>query len=446
MKFLDPVSQSIADELIKNPPKNSLPGCYQEYMDKFGVKRDKVRSVYKRLKQKGLLKDHRHNLPEGEKFGTTMEVRDNQAVVKGFCPFQIKTQEELIEHCQIDTTKWKIIQWECSAWNSIHKDKQKNAHIHQLYRVYVKMVPNIIIGDLALQKEVLLEEFSQSAPRDYNERLEHYYSIRNKSLRSNRDLLFEPAIFDLHVGKLAWKEETGETYNSGEAVKRFVTANEVLLGRVDINRIERILLPLGNDMVHIDNKAGMTANGTPQDTDGRYYQMIRTTKHMVIDTIDKFLDIAPVDVMIIPGNHDYTTMFNIGEILDAWYRNTNMVNIFNAPTQRKFYQYGKVGLMFTHGDEEKIADLPQIFANSNKKLWYETEFRQIQLGHFHKRKQIQYLTMDSFPGVEVKIMSSLSGTDAYHARKGYSSPKKAEALMFHKDEGQVGEFFYNMSS
>lgn len=450
MQFKNEKYQRLAEDMIANPILRNTAGCYDYFVKKHGVSRDTVRKMQDRLEKEGKVPPRERNKSEYARVPSTNQSsfteKGDEAFVKTTSPVKIKTLEELIAHCEIDTSIWNVKTWECTAWNSMHKDEESNAHIHQLFRVWARLERILITENLEKQKSVLLDEFSNTAPRDYQERLSNYYRIRNSGKSFSRDLLYESAIFDLHIGKLAWKEETGENYDSAEAVKRFVTANEVLLGRVDINRIEKILIPLGNDMIHIDNRQGMTANGTPQDIDSRYYKMIRTAKHMLVDTIDKFLDIAPVEIVIVPGNHDFTTMFNIGEILDAWYRNVKFVNIYNAPTQRKFYQYGKVGFMFTHGDEEKITDLPQIFAATNKQLWADTEFRQIQIGHFHKKKTIAHLTMDSFPGVEVKILSSLSGTDAYHARKGYSAPKKAEALMFHKDEGQVGEFFYNLPS
>lgn len=440
MNFKSDLNRRIAEYFIENPIREFKEGCYNEAAAKFGASKENVRNVYKLLRKRGKVPHPSDHFDEKE-----FKVSENgEAVLRVSSKREITSLEELVEHCKIDLEKWTVKEWQCSAWNAMHKDAAKNAHIHTMYRVFAKLSPRLIIQDLEKQKEVLLEELKNLNSPEEHDRLERYFKTRSRKEKALRDLLYEPCVFDLHVGKMAWAEETGENYNSAEAVKRYVTANEVLLGRVDISRIERIVVPLGNDMAHIDNRHGTTINGTQQDTDSRYFKMIRTIKNMCISTIDRFLDIAPVDIVIISGNHDFSTMFNIGEILDAYFHHNKYVNVINTASSRKFYQYGQNSFMFTHGDEEKIADLPQIFAASNPTLWADTRFRQIQIGHFHKKKTMSHLTIDSFPGVEVKILSSLSGTDAWHYRKGYISPKKAEALMFHAQEGQVGEFFYNL--
>lgn len=442
MTFINPLDHEISDYLLKNPIKEFKEGCYEHYMTKFNVGREKIRTVYRKLRKEGLL-PHPNDLRKNQ--DKEFKVHENgDATIRMSSKKEITGIDELIEHCRIDTEQWNIKEWECSAWNAMHKDSDKKAHIHTMYRVWAKLTPRVLIRDLEKQKDALLNELRESSLTTPAEILEDYYKLRNKGRSEIRDLLYEPAVFDLHIGKMAWGEETGENYDSAEAVKRFVTANEVLLGRVDVSRIDRILIPIGNDMLHIDNRQGTTINGTPQDTDSRYFKMIRTCKNMIISTVEKFLQIAPVDIVVVSGNHDFTTMFNIGEIMDAYFHNNKYVNVINPATSRKYYQYGLNSFMFTHGDEEKITDLPQIFAASNPHLWAATKHRQIQIGHFHKKKTINYLNMDSFPGVEVKILSSLSGTDAWHYRKGYMSPKKAEAMMFHPQEGQVGEFFYNL--
>jgi len=440
MNFKSDLNQQIADYLIQNPIKEFKEGYYDPIATKFNVTKEQVRNIYRRLRKQGQISHPNNNQQEKE-----FKVSENgHATLRMASKKEITSLEELVDHCKIDLKVWKVIKWGCGAWNSITKDAAKQAHIHTMYRVYADLAPRIIIQDLEKQKDALLNELRESSLVEPAECLQAYYKLRSGKERAVRDLLFEPAVFDLHIGKMAWREETGEDYDSTEAVKRFVTANEVLLGRVDLSRIERILVPVGNDMVHIDNRQGLTTNGTPQDTDSRYFKMIRTTKNMIISTVEKFLLIAPVDIVIVSGNHDFSTMFNIGEILDAYFHHNRYVNVINPATSRKFYQYGLNSFMLTHGDEEKIADLPQIFAASNPKLWADTKYRQIQIGHFHKKKTIANVTIDSFPGVEVKILSSLSGTDAWHYRKGYMAPKRAEALMFHAQEGQVGEFFYNL--
>lgn len=249
---------------------------------------------------------------------------------------------------------------------------------------------------------------------------------------------------DLHVGKLAWGEETGEDYDINIAIRRCREAVSELVSRLNTSTIERILLPLGNDLISVDNKSGTTTLGTPQSEDGRFGKMFRATKNLVIDTITLLTKIAPVDVLIIPGNHDEATMFTLGEVLEAWYKNDKDVTINNSPKLRKYYQYGKNMVMFTHGDKEKHNELGLIAAHEEPAMWGETKYREVHLGHFHKSKSTQYTTGDEFPGFKIRILPSLSGADAWHHAQGYLAAKGAKAFVWDRDKGLITEHTYNL--
>lgn len=255
--------------------------------------------------------------------------------------------------------------------------------------------------------------------------------------------LLELALFDLHIGKLATKEECGEEYTVEIAIERYKAAINDLLSRINVANIDRILLPVGNDFVHVDSKRNMTTAGTPQDCATRYTNMVVTAKKLLIDTINKLSLLAPVDVVVIHGNHDTHTMFALGEMMTAYYHNDSKVTIDNSPTQRKYYAYHNTAIQFTHGNEEKHTDLPLIFASEKPKLWGIADHRYCQLGHYHKTKKMNYVGVDSLNGVEIQILPSLSGADAWHTSKGYIASKQAKAFLFDKQHGLISEFTYH---
>src|SRR5690606_19079944 len=124
---------------------------------------------------------------------------------------------------------------------------------------------------------------------------------------------------------------TDEDYDLKIAEKRVKEAVKDLLSRVNIATIHRILLPIGNDLINIDNRYNTTFAGTPQDSDCRYMKIIKIVKRILIEVIDELSMIAPVDVIVVPGNHDTTSSFMMGEILEAFYHKNELVNIDNAP-------------------------------------------------------------------------------------------------------------------
>jgi hypothetical protein len=255
--------------------------------------------------------------------------------------------------------------------------------------------------------------------------------------------LLELALFDLHIGKLATKEECGEDYNESIAVERYKAAIADLLSRVDTKNIDRILLPVGNDFVHVDSRRNTTTYGTPQDCSTRYTSMITVAKKLLIDTINKLSLLAPVDIIVIHGNHDTHTMFALGEMLNAYYHKDSRVTVDNSPTQRKYYAYHTTAIQFTHGNEEKHTDLPLIFASEKPRLWGLASHRYCQLGHYHKSKKMNYVGVDSLNGVEIQILPSLSSSDAWHQSKGYIANKQAKAFLFDKNNGLISEFTYH---
>lgn len=261
---------------------------------------------------------------------------------------------------------------------------------------------------------------------------------------TSKTQLVEISFPDLHIGKLSWDKETGEDYDITIAVQRAKDAVSELISRLDITKVDRILLPLGNDLISVDNKMGTTTMGTPQSADGRFGKMFRATKDLVIDTVTALNKIAPVDILIVPGNHDESTMFTLGEVLEAWYKDDKGVTVNNSPKLRKYYQYGANMIMLTHGDKEKHSELGLIAAHEEAKMWGATKYREVHLGHFHKSKSTSYTTGDEFPGFKIRILPSLSGADAWHYAQGYLSAKGAKAFVWDKNKGLVTEHTYNL--
>jgi hypothetical protein len=248
----------------------------------------------------------------------------------------------------------------------------------------------------------------------------------------------------VHFGKLAHSEECGEDYDLKIAAERYREAIYGLLSHIDTDDVERILLPIGQDMFNVDNGEGTTTAGTPQDTDTRFYKMVRTVKNLLIEIVNELAAIAPVDIVVVAGNHDEQTSFLLGEILDAYYHNTERVIVQNSASLRKYYEYGTVGILLTHGDKEKHSELGMIFAAENPGLWARTTQRYIQIGHKHHNKKIEYLRTQDFQGFQVQILPSLSGPDAWHKGRGYIALKQAKALIYDKVDGLIGELTHTV--
>ena len=441
------LKKAISDYLLENGVDRSKPNCYTPIAKKFGVESEYIRQIYKRLRKKGLVDDNTvHKQFEDVTLGTKKLERSYQENIKAgsadvttVTDKHIKTLQDLIDVCSIDTKVWNIDWWECNKWEVGAKDAASNLVIKPLFQVKAKLSKRKIAVDLELQKAKIIEELKAFAP--------NYGVLKNiqwsEKKNSNRKYLYEISLSDHHFGKLSWSPESGEDYDIKIAQKRWEKAVSELLSRVNLDTVERFLLPIGNDLFHMDNKNNSTTSGTVVDSDSRFFKMVSLVKGVLVETIDRLQSIAPVDVVIIPGNHDFHASLWIGEVLAAWYRKAEDVSIDYAPTTRKYYRYGQVGIQLTHGNEEPHGQLGLLFATQAKQLWADTKYHFCQIGHFHRVKKIQYVDIEEHPGFQVETLPSLSATDFWHFKKGYSSGKAAKAFLFHKDQGKVGEFYYN---
>jgi len=363
---------------------------------------------------------------EEEPLESTKKVNNDKGTIESSLEldFEPKSDEDLYKLHKINPEKYKI----STYWS---KMKSNGKFTSSVFATLIR-----IDSDLISQKEVLLKEL-----RDASEYKPYKFS---DCKGIDRRLAYEVNIPDVHFGKMSWGEESGEDYDLRIAEERYKTAISELISYINPLSIEKIIFPIGNDMINIDSRRNETFAGTPQDSDSRFYKIVKTVKSILIRAIDGLSLIAPVDVIVVSGNHDTETMFMIGEMLDAYYHNNSNVNIDNSPKQRKYYRYGVTGFQYTHGNEEKHHELGLIFATEESRLWADTTFRICKLGHFHKNKKTEYVSVDEHQGFQVQILPSLSGSDAWHKSKGYMSKKQAKGFLYDKHKGQIGEFTYSV--
>lgn len=259
--------------------------------------------------------------------------------------------------------------------------------------------------------------------------------------------LFVPCIFDLHLGKLAWGEETGEDYDSKIAVKRFRNALEDLINKAKGYEPQKILFPVGNDIYNSDKAKPFpqTTNGTPQMDDLRWQKMFRLGVKLITEAVIRLAKVAPVEVYTVFSNHDHERVFYLGETLAAVFESHPIVNVNNSPKVRKYFTWGECLLGLAHGHNEKPQDLPLTMAQEAKESWATTFYREWLLGHLHHQKKFQTQTAKDYNGVRVTYLTSPSASDAWHFERNFvGAIKGAEGYIYNKDEGLVGVVVHNI--
>ena len=248
-------------------------------------------------------------------------------------------------------------------------------------------------------------------------------------------LVINPA--DIHIGKYANAEETGEAYNMEIAVNRVIEGVQGLINKSKGFDIDRILFCIGNDVLHVDNVYNTTTKGTPQDCDGKWWEHYEVALQLYVKCVEMLREVAPVDCVHSMSNHDYQSGFHLAHALKSWFRLTDDVNVDAGVKHRKYYTYGSNLIGLEHGDGAKMDNLPLLMANEKPKEWAETKYRYWYLHHLHHKVKHKWRDAKDFIGVTVEYLRSPSASDSWHDRKGYKSLTAVEGFIHEYDQGQV---------
>ena len=394
---------------------------------------------------------------DGEQF--SFDEKDGKALALSVSR-NIRTLEDLLKFANVDQDVWEVERYTVNKWEVamrepattvlngdgtplvVENDKggkstlwtrKSNVPLHEpLYQIKAWLKRRKIVEQTRDIVTKMLAEFRKEAPT---------YKLASKG--ASKGCLLEMSIFDLHLGKLIWQPESGSNYDIKISQSAFTEALESLISRSKGFDVSRILFPVGNDFFNVDNSNQTTTAGTPQHEDVRWQKSFIVGRKMIVDAIHRLRKIAPVDVVMVSGNHDSERIFYLGDTLSGWMSKTEGVTVNNDPTLRKYYQFGKCLIGFTHGKEEQHKSLPLIMATEQAQAWSVTKYREMHLGHWHHKKEIHFQPVEEYNGIRVRIIPSLCPSDAWHKMKGFGGLRSAEAYVWDKNDGLVGSFAYN---
>lgn len=256
-----------------------------------------------------------------------------------------------------------------------------------------------------------------------------FNKLQRKKLKDAHLLVIDPA--DIHIGKLATAFETGDTYNTDIAVERVLEGVKGILNKAQGFQIDKILFVGGNDILHIDTPKRTTTSGTPQDTDGMWYESFLIAKKMYIDILQILIAEADVHFVFNPSNHDYTNGFFLADVIQTYFKDCKNITFDCDISHRKYYKYHSNLIGTTHGDGAKVQDLPLLMAHESKD-WTDCKHRYIYTHHLHHKVSKDYMS------VCVETLRSPSGTDSWHHKQGYQhQPKAVEGFIHSKKHGQI---------
>lgn len=336
---------------------------------------------------------------------------------------RIRTLEELLRDRNVDPEVWEVKSFVVNQWEMGAKQADGTVLVEPLFQVKATLRQKPDVARAKGVLEAMLQRAAEYAPL--------YPDLAREPVTEPHLALL--SLPDAHFGKLCWAAETGTDYDLKLATEIYEEAIDALLRRAQGYPLGQILYVVGNDLLNADNSQNTTAGGTPQDCDGRYAKVFETVERVLIRSIERMLPLAPVKVMMVAGNHDTQSVFTLGRVLGAWFRNAPEVEIDNSPRLMKYHLHGRTLLGFFHGHKKKMADLPLEMATDAPAWWAASRHREIHLGHYHTTR------LQEWKGVKVRILPSLCGTDAWHDANGFKrNSRAAEAYFYSAQDGLAG--------
>jgi len=338
---------------------------------------------------------------------------------------QINNLEDAIRFSKVDLDVWEVERHVFNTWETTLG--AGNGNFNQATNIQIKIwfkKIEVIEEEISLNTILtgILDEVKLYAPK--------YPKITYLKSKENHLLVVDPA--DIHIGKLSKAFETGEDYNHSIARERVMDGVSGLLQKSSSFNKDKIMLVIGNDILHVDTPKNHTTSGTPQDTCGMWYDNFLLAKKLYIDIIEMLLPIAPIHVQYDPSNHDYTNGFFLADTIKSWFNNCGNISFNTSIAHRKYMRYHSNLIGTTHGDGAKITDLAQLMAHEASGFWNECIHRYYYIHHIHHKYSKDFMS------VTVESLRTPSSTDSWHHRNGYQhAPKAVEGFVHHPKHGQI---------
>jgi len=214
-------------------------------------------------------------------------------------------------------------------------------------------------------------------------------------------------------------------------------ANDTMIAKaLKVGNQKKWFIPIGTDNLHVDGITHMTTAGTPQarQTSGDWSVDIQSYVELVMQMVKTYAQTAPVELIVLPGNHDMQTSMMLGVLCQQVFKDSKRIKVtFRPATPRIYVQVGRTCLIFDHGDNQSTAKWD---ANIHKYYMAEAREQGVNLneidhiifyhGHLHteETKPLGKINNKDLGVIHRVSLPSLSGEDSWHKGAGYVGNKQ----------------------
>ena len=260
---------------------------------------------------------------------------------------EVKSLDELIEKCHIDTDKWEITKYVQNFWgNGTNPHWQVKAWLGKksTEQVFQDSFVDFLASYQPVSQEVMSPKFVPEKP--------------NGMLVINKQ--------DSHLNK--WDVD-GDNDVASRMAKIMYKVDVIATQAQLSNNLEEITYIIGSDEFNSEY-TNATTKGTPQQNTHTYHTSFEYICNHEVLMITMLLQHAKhVNVVYVAGNHDEFVGWHMVNWLQTYFRNTDRLTIDDSPKYRKYVSYGNSALMFNHGDAIKPAKLAALFPIEYRDQW-----------------------------------------------------------------------------
>lgn len=367
------------------------------YAEKLGISEDEVNELLKEAR--GVEENVGDYIAELEE----SVIKFEEDIVKGTgeivfnCPEEIKSLDELVKKCKIDTDKWEITKYVQNYWGN-----SKSPH----WQVKAWMTVKNEASKFQDEFVNFLKTYTPSS-----DKLPKTVSSNSKPYGC---LLINKQ--DAHFDKL------GIDGDSNDMEERFTVLAGKLITIVNqaelSNELESIVYVVGSDEFNSEFTS-TTTKGTPQQNIATYHDSFTTICDYEVKIISYLKEhCSDLRIVYVPGNHDEYVGWHLVKWLESYFRDVPEIVFDSSPRYRKYLGFGTTAFMLNHGDAMKPAKLAGIFPIEFKDKWSYYQNFYIFTGDKHHE-----LSQD-FGGIKFyQIPAFSSARSAWDEKNGYTGAK-----------------------
>lgn len=322
-----------------------------------------------------------------------------------FTAHRIPSEEEIVEHFNIDLKKYRISQ----IW---HKTTPGGKYSISVNLQALKGNETVDINTDFLSKLDLIKPIQLPLPKESSDLPKACLLIAKQDSHWNKyDIDGDNSIQD-----------------------RFSTFGKAIFNQLEkaskLNNLEKIVYVVGSDEFNSE-WTNTTTKGTPQQNILSYQEAFEKVSQFSITFIKILAMYAPkVEVVLLNGNHDHNVSWHLANLLKYLFSESPHVSVDTELVNTKILEYSSNLILLNHGDEMKPKDLATKFPIIAKEKWSQFDNYFVITGDKHHEQAYDYNGIRTYQVPQLSKAKSL-----WDDKKGHICSKPELVTFLFEEDG-----------